>query len=53
LRRQIANIEENLLLIEERRSEYIIGTDVPMQLVKEERQAREKLVELQAKLANI
>lgn len=50
LQRQIANIEANLLLIEERKSEYVLGTDVPMQIVKEERQLREKLAELRVKL---
>jgi hypothetical protein len=52
LRRQIASIEENLLLIEERKAEYVLETDVPMQLVKEERQLRAKLEELRGRLGN-
>lgn len=53
LQRQIANIEANLLFIEERKSEYVLETDIPIQLVKDEWQARAKLAELQVKLANI
>ena len=50
LHRQIASTEENLLLIEERKSEYVLGTDVPVQLLKEERQLRAKLAELRGRL---
>ena len=50
LQRQIASTEENLLLIEERKSEFVLGTDVPMQLLKEERQLRAKLAELKRRL---
>jgi len=35
LRRQLAEARANLRLIEEREAEYVLGTDVPLQLVKE------------------
>ncbi|RLT34646.1 MAG: CHAT domain-containing protein [Chloroflexi bacterium] len=53
LQRQIASIEENLLLIEERKSEYVLATDVPMQIVKEERRLRAKLEELRGRLPSL
>lgn len=50
---QIANIERNLLFIDERKSEFVLGTDIPIQLVKDEREARAKLAELKTRLAQL
>jgi len=51
LRRQLGEARENLCLIEERKSEYVIAVDVPLQLVKEERRLRERIAELERQLA--
>ncbi len=42
---------ENLRLIEERKAEYVLGVEVPLQLVREERRLREHIAELEQKLA--
>jgi len=47
LRRQLAEARENLRLIQERKAEYVLGTDIPLQLVKEERQLMERIAELE------
>ena len=47
LRRQLAEARENLRLIQERKSEFVMGTDIPLQLVKEERQLLERIEELE------
>jgi tetratricopeptide (TPR) repeat protein len=53
LRRQLAEAEENLRLILERKAEYVLDVDVPLQLIKNERRLeveitglRERLIEL-------
>jgi hypothetical protein len=51
LRRQLGEARENLRLIEERKSEYVLAVDVPLQLVKEERRLRERIAELERHLA--
>jgi hypothetical protein len=50
LRKQIAEIEENMRLIAERKSEYVQETDIPVQLIKEERRLEARLAELQTQL---
>jgi len=50
LRRQLAEARENLRLIQERKSEYVLGTDIPLQLVKEERQLMERTAELEQRV---
>jgi hypothetical protein len=50
LRRQLAEARDNMRLIEERESEYVLGTDVPLQLVKERRRLEERIAELEAEL---
>ena len=50
LRRQLAAARENLRLIEERKSEYVMSTEVPLQLVKEERRLRERIAALERQL---
>ena len=50
LERQLQAARENLRLIEERKAEYVLGVEVPLQLVKEERRLRDRIAELEAKL---
>jgi nucleotide-binding universal stress UspA family protein len=51
LRRQLAEARENLRLIQERTAEYVLSTDVPLQLVKEEHRWRDRIAELEQRLA--
>ena len=50
LRRQLAEARENLRLIEEREAEYVLGTEVLLQLVKEKRRLQERIAGLEARL---
>jgi hypothetical protein len=50
LQRQLREARENLRLIEDRKAEYVLEVDVPLQLIKEERRLRDKIAELEAKL---
>lgn len=50
LQRQLAEVRENLRLIEERKAEYVLETDVPLQIIKEERRLRATIAELETKL---
>jgi outer membrane protein assembly factor BamB len=50
LQRQLHESRENLRLIEERKTEYVLEVDVSLQLVKEERRLRDKIAELEGKL---
>jgi len=50
LRRQLTEACENLRLIDERASEYVMSTDVPLQLIKERRRLRERIDELERRL---
>ena len=47
---QWANYRENHMLIEERMSEYVESTAIPLQLVRSKRQVEAKIAELEAKL---
>jgi outer membrane protein assembly factor BamB len=47
LRRQLEEARENLRLMEERKSQYVMAVDIPLQLVKEERRLRERIAELE------
>lgn len=49
-KRMLSNYRENLLLIEERMSEYVNFVDIPIQLIKTKRQTEEKISELEQKL---
>jgi uncharacterized caspase-like protein len=49
-RRMLANHRESLLLIEQRMSEYVLSTDVPLQLLREKRQSEEKINQLEGRL---
>jgi hypothetical protein len=50
LRHQLAQAEQNLRLIEERKAEYVLGVEVPLQLVKEEQETRARIARLQSRL---
>lgn len=50
LHRQLAEAEANLALIRERKSQYVLEVDVPLQLVKEERRLLARVAGLRAKL---
>jgi hypothetical protein len=47
LQHQLREARENLALIEERRSEYVLSTDVPLQLVKEQRRLEREVRRLE------
>jgi len=51
LKRQIENLQDNLRLIEERISESVVPSKVPLQLVKDKRELEEKIAGLEAELA--
>jgi HD superfamily phosphodiesterase len=53
LRRQLAQARENMRLIKEREAEYVLATDVPLQLVKEKRRLGERIADLAARLTDI
>ena len=50
LRRQLDEARENLRLIEERKSQFVLEVEVPLQLVKEERSLRQRIAELENEL---
>lgn len=52
LERQLKSARENLRLIGDRKAEYVLEVDVPLQLIKEERRLRDRIAELEAKLHN-
>jgi hypothetical protein len=49
-RRMLANYRENLLLIQERMSEYVEFSAVPLQLIKEKRRTEAQIADLERKL---
>ena len=50
LRRRLANHRKNLLLVEERMTEFVEFTDIPLGLLKNKRLIEEKITELEQKL---
>ncbi|NJK82151.1 MAG: WD40 repeat domain-containing protein [Chloroflexaceae bacterium] len=52
LRKQLANLEENLRLIQERKSEYVLQTDIPLSLLKEERRVTSEIAGLREQISN-
>lgn len=50
LRRQLANYEENLRLIQERKTEYVFPSQIPLQLLREERILEKRIAEVRAAL---
>ncbi len=53
LRKQLAEAEYNLRLIQERKSEYVLETDIPLQLIKEERRLLKLIEELQQSIGRL
>jgi hypothetical protein len=53
LRRQLAEARENLLLIQERKAEFVMGTSVPLDLIKEERRTERQIEELEQRLREL
>jgi hypothetical protein len=51
LQRQLQEMRENLRLIEERKAEYVLGVEVPLQLIKEERRLKDRIAELEQQLS--
>lgn len=51
LKRRLASARSNLALIEERKAEYVLEVDVPLQLVREERSLRERIADLERQIA--
>jgi tetratricopeptide (TPR) repeat protein len=50
LQRRLAEARENLRLIQERESRYVVSTDVPIQLIKEKRRLLDEIAELEQQL---
>ncbi len=51
LRRQLAAARENLRLIEERETEYVLDVNIPLELVKQKRRLQERITQLEAQIA--
>jgi hypothetical protein len=51
LRIQLEEARENLRLIRERKSQFVMETDVPLDLIKRERRLEEQIAEIEARLA--
>jgi len=47
LRRQLAEVRDSLRLIRERKSQYVMETDIPLQVIKEERRLLGRIKELE------
>ena len=47
---QLAEARENLRLIQDRKSQYVLKTDIPLQLIKEERRLLKHIEELEQRL---
>lgn len=50
---QLMQARKNLQIIERRKAEYVLGVDIPLQLIKEEQQLREDIGDLESKLGGI
>lgn len=50
LHQQIINSQNSLRMIEERMTEYVLATDIPLQLIREKDQVNNRLIELQERL---
>jgi hypothetical protein len=51
LQRQLAQERQNLRLIQERKAEFVLSVEVPLQLVKEERRLLDKIAGLEQQIA--
>jgi WD40 repeat protein/energy-coupling factor transporter ATP-binding protein EcfA2 len=53
LQRQLAEAEENLRLVQRRKEEFVLATDIPLQLVKQEQRLQATVADLQEQLARL
>lgn len=53
LKHRLAEAEENLRLIRERKSEYVQSADIPLQLIKDERRLAQEIETLRAQLEQL
>lgn len=53
LERQLKNKRDNLLLLQERMSRYALDTDIPLELVREEREHQTEIASLEARIAQL
>jgi hypothetical protein len=53
LRRQLEKERKNLLLIEERKADYIMDTEVPLELIRQERHTRKRIKELEHRITEL
>ena len=53
LRRRLAACRDNLLLIRERRDQFVMAVDIPLDLVKRERALEQQVVDLKVQLARL
>jgi hypothetical protein len=51
LQDQLAEAGEDLMLIEERKSQYVLSSDIPLQLIKDERQVTRRIADLESRIA--
>ncbi len=51
LSKQLAEARNNLRLIEDRKAQYVLEVDVPLQLVKEERRLKDRIAELEQQVS--
>jgi hypothetical protein len=52
VQRQLADAQESLRLIEERKAHYVQEVDIPLQLIKDERALKKQVAELRIKLSS-
>jgi hypothetical protein len=48
LQRQLDEEHNNLLMIQERKTTYLLETEIPLQLIREEQRVRERITKLEA-----
>jgi hypothetical protein len=53
LRHRLSKAEAHLRLIEERKTEYVMAVDIPLQLVDQEQAYRQEIADLQKQLAEL
>jgi hypothetical protein len=53
LRKQKQEVENNLRLIQERKAQYVLETDIPLQLIREEQRLGEQLQQLETQIAQL
>lgn len=53
LHRQLAEAKENLRLIEDRKAQYVMDVNIPLQLLKQERAQHKKITDLQARIMSL